>query len=217
MLRVKRPFILVVGVLLTAVIALIGAFTIHGQGTQAAPLDQDTAVRLAIQAAQRPMPEGWLATAPTEVRAKTTTFGAAYQLKNGRPVDASTKLGQDANRSIWLVVLRGDFTVPNEPAPGKPTVPPLSYHQGVVVLDASTGELLSIALYPPTHEIAVSALPQATIPTGGTTLSEPALSKPTDSPLPTRVRNGGATIPANGLPAETPRPPNGSATATPAR
>jgi len=217
MQRVKRPFILAVGVLLTAVIALIGVFTIHGQGTRAAPLDQGTAVRLAIQAAQRPMPEGWLTTAPLEARAKAMSFGTAYQIKNGRPLDASTKLGQDANRSTWLVVLRGDFTVPNEPAPGKPTVPPLTYHQGVVVLDASTGELLSVALYPPTHEIAVSALPQTTIPTGGTTLSEPALSKPTDSPLPTRVRNGGATIPANGLPVEAPRPSNGSATATPAR
>lgn len=138
------------------------------RSAQAAALNEIEAVTLAIKYAQIPVPAGWLVSGPTQVNAKLMSLGAAAQLKDGRPLDPVTKLGRESNRSVWLVFLRGDMTVPSADLPGKAPLPTAMYQHMAVVLDATTGELLLMSIYPSTHEVSAAAtLPAVAIP-GGT-------------------------------------------------
>ena len=132
---------------ITAIGALVVAFVAHSVTAQAGTLGVSEATALAVKYAQTAMPVGQLLSTPTQVNAKLTTLGAAYQLKDGRPLGTSTKLGRENNRAVWLVFLRGEFSVPNQAIPGKSAPAPSAYHQMGLILDAQTGELIAEDVY----------------------------------------------------------------------
>lgn len=204
-----RGVLVAIGIVTLLVMLTVGFFG-QARNTRASTLSETEAAALAITYAQIPMPAGWLVSAPTQVNAQLMPLGAAAQLKDGRPLDPATRLGRESNKFVWLVFLRGDMTVPSADVPGKSPLPPATYHQMAVVLDATTGELLLTSIYPPTHEVsAAGTLPTVVIPVGGVTL--PMLVKPTEAPLPTRAIPGRSEQP-EGVPAILP-----AATSTPVR
>lgn len=183
--------VLVVSGIIVAIAILAVGFLARGRSARAGTLSAAQAAALATKYAQTPAPVGWLVSGPTQVNARLMSLGAAAQLKDGRPLSPATKLGRESSRTVWLVFLRGDMTVPNQVAAGKTPSSPTVYHQMAVILDAQTGELLLTSLYPPTHEVsAADALPTVALPegTGGITLPIPV--EPTEAPLPTRVNPG---------------------------
>lgn len=198
----------VVSVAAAGILALVLTLSTQGFSAQAATIGQQEAVALAVKYAQTSVRSGRLVGEPTRANATLTTQGAAYKLKDGRPLDPNSRLGRDAGRPAWLVFLRGDITVPQAAPAGQAARPDATYHQMALVLDATTGELLGDTIYPPTAEASAAAsLPQAPIPANTAGMSLPNVVKPTEVALPTRVPVGVSVPPA--------APPAGAPNATP--
>src|SRR5438552_18702243 len=107
-----RRWIVVSATVVSLIAALVVvALNVPSRGADAATLSASDAVGLAIRYAETPTPTGWLITAPTQANAQLTSYGAAVQLKDGRPLQSGTKLAQQSGRPVWLVFLRGDAKV----------------------------------------------------------------------------------------------------------
>jgi hypothetical protein len=102
------------------------------------------------------------------VNAKLMTYGAAEEITPGHAVDPASDVGRQSGRRVWFVFLRGDIVERGGAAAGQTTTsPPFTYRQESVILDATTGELLSVTMYTTTHEKpeAVS-FPMVPVPSG---------------------------------------------------
>lgn len=201
----KLRTVMTAGGFTMAVIAVAAVVQLQGQRAQAATLTEGDAVRLAIQYAQRPSPGGRLLGNPTRANAQLTTLGGATLLKDGRALPPSTKLANEINRAVWLVFLRGDVSVVDLRGPGEPSGPSLTYNQASVVLDANTGEFLSMGFHPASHEVAEAAtLPTVVLPEGPPAAEPPVLIRPTEQPLPTFEVGAGAPVTVPTRPAQPP-------------
>lgn len=214
-----RSLIIVCGFLTIMGVVLIAVFITHTVGVSAAGIGQNTAVATAVRYAQQDTPSGRMVTVPTQAYAKVMTLGEAYQTNNGSPLQVSSKLGQGTKRMVWLVVLRGDFSVAIPEVPGRAPASSEISHQQALILDATTGELIMGSFHHPTHELVVAGvLPEVVIPSASAALTVPVVVKATDVALPTRlpaVQNPALPIKATS-PATTQSPP-GISTPTPAR
>ncbi len=106
-------------------------------------------------------------------------------LKDGYRQPPSRQLGRDDDRPVWIVFLRGDMHVPNR---GVPPVnspwpvqinPPPTYHQMIVIFDASTGEFRQGGFRPLGREIAAAdGLPNFPMPTTKPSIELPRVLSP---------------------------------------
>lgn len=199
-----------------ALIGVLAVLVVRGATAQGALLSEDDAVALAVRYAQTPAPAGMLASHPTAINAKLMTFGDAWQVKNGRPLEPLTRYGRDSGRSVWLVFLRGDVSVRRQALLGEGSVgSSTTYQQMSVVLDASSGELVSIAMHPPGREVAQAAtLPAIAVPNTVRALPQ-VVHGPPEAPFPTRVPVTGPSGQEQVPPSVPGRP--SQATATPVR
>src|SRR2546426_9451522 len=189
-MRTRSTLRYALAVLAVASLATVAAIVASQRSdAQAATLGDQEAAALAVKYAQDGTPSTRMSGMPTEIHAKLTTLGDAYQLMDGRPLDPATALGADRNRAVWLVFLRGNLDVRLQAPVGKPAPPTgPTYHQMAVILDANTGELLGNTIYTTTAESSVApTLPQVPVPATVDGISVQVIRRPAAPPLPTRT------------------------------
>ena len=143
----------------TTILVLAILFIDLRGNAEAATIDQAYAVGLAIRYAQTPMPGGWLTSTPTQAHGKLTTLGDAWQTQKGYRLTSGSRLGRATSELVWLVALRGNVMVVEESSPNRPPTEPVPYRQISVILNATTGELITTRVHAPVSEIATGVLP----------------------------------------------------------
>lgn len=187
-----------VGVLL-AVATSAGSLTPGGepqfaQVAQAGGLTAAEAAALAVQYVQ----DGWvksrLVGPPTGINAQQMTAEAADALIRSpdqpplgpaRLAQLSPQQQEEFALPVWLVFLRGDIRVPDEPVPGtgRMSGSPERRQQMALVLDGATGVLLRARTFAPGRQrVAAARLPVVTQPLPKVAI--PSMTGPTVVPLP---------------------------------
>jgi hypothetical protein len=152
----KRATIATLTVILSMTIG-VGIFAIsgpwrEGQEVIASPLSGGDVAALATQYAQGGGPDAPRLTGlPHQITGKIVSRAQSDLISAGRAQPSSTTAGQDASRSVWIVVVTGEFAdagIPGGPLPPGVVVKHWVYDQALVTLDAATGELITMSWHP---------------------------------------------------------------------
>lgn len=103
--------------------------------------------------------DGWLVP-PEKAYGQVMTYDEAMLFVFGKPVEPNTKEFEKRNKTVWLIVLEGEF-VEHVPASVGGDIPAkeVIHDQMVMLLDGETGEILREILPSPKMELPVNNLP----------------------------------------------------------
>jgi len=186
----KHWFLIGCLLVLTGVAVAFGGGSDVGQA-QPAAISADTAIVQALRFARAGGPTGKLTGPATEIRGQLMSYAQAHQLRHGEPLNPATGVARLANQSVWFFALRGEI---GGQVPGSPDgrVPPKTvwYTQMVLIIDATTGELMGGSMRSPGRELDVTSLqvlaePRGPVPPPPTRApTVPPAQRP--SPVPTK-------------------------------
>ncbi|HMV96979.1 MAG TPA: hypothetical protein PKJ84_08245 [Anaerolineales bacterium] len=143
-------------------IALILTSCLKVKGAEAEPMtnvSESLALDLAFSYSKDTRLGGWLVP-PEKAYGQVMTYDEAMLFVFGKSVEPNTKEYEKRNKTIWLIVLEGEF-VEHVPASAGGDIPAteIIHKQMIIFLDGETGEIMREILPSPQMELPVTNLP----------------------------------------------------------
>lgn len=132
------------------------------------PVSPELAVQFALETLHTDSPVGYLVGAPTTIRGRVIPLGDAYMLVNGRAPGATSPLARRPDRSVWLIVTRGEWLlhIPGGHGDPRQRTPTVMSHDitvpdlwNALLFDAASGATLDVGGVPESQRPALEMLP----------------------------------------------------------
>jgi len=97
---------------------------------------------------------------PAKVYGQVMTYEEAVKFVLNKPIDSNTQNYKTLNKTVWLVVLEGEF-VEHVPPSADGIIPAkeVIHNQMAIILDGNTGEIMRRILLSPQIKLSVANLP----------------------------------------------------------
>lgn len=186
-MNARIPFVTVIALLVS--VATVAVLLTSQRGiAQTSAVEDERAAELAILFARDDERFGGLRGKLTDLRGAVMSYDDAISIVYQSPNAATQDNDSLRNRSVWLLIMEGDFV---EHVPQTPDIPAkeVPHTQMAVILDSITGEIIEEILLPKEKPLILDNLPKQDIPAD---LEKPIelptrIEAPTVEPLPTET------------------------------